>query len=117
MSRTSTLATAVLLVVAGGCSGEEATTQGTTNPGDIERVGSALETSINGAGFADTVHTSGTIDHTNPFFQALGTNPRTCETCHSSAQGWTLNASAATRLFFQTEGLAPLFMLHDTGSR
>src|SRR5262249_40655769 len=41
--------------------------------------------SINSAGIAATFHTSGTIDHTNPFFLSFGTNGRTCETCHGAA--------------------------------
>lgn len=76
-----------------------------------------LEPARNAAGIAETVHTTGAIDRTNPFFQALGVNARTCETCHSSAMGWTLTSRGAAKLFEQTDGLAPLFMLHDAGSR
>jgi cytochrome c peroxidase len=70
-----------------------------------------------GMGAAETVHTSGTIDRNNPFFQALGANLRTCETCHAAEQGWTITARATTRLFLETAGTAPLFMVHDAGSR
>jgi len=76
-----------------------------------------FEKSRNSAGIAETVHTTGVIDRTNPFFQALGTNARTCETCHASAMGWTLTAKGAAQAFKESEGLAPLFMLHDAGNR
>ncbi|HEY0714530.1 MAG TPA: hypothetical protein VGF45_17730, partial [Polyangia bacterium] len=70
-----------------------------------------------GTGAAETLHTSGSIDRNNPFFQVLGPNPRTCETCHAAEQGWTITARATNRLFFETSGLAPVFMTHDAGSR
>jgi len=43
---------------------------------------SGLEAAFNGYGVGSSLHTSGAIDTTNPFFQALGTNPRSCATCH-----------------------------------
>jgi len=78
---------------------------------------SALEAGGNDYGVAETFHTSGSIDFTNPFFQALGTNPRTCMTCHSPDQGWTMTAAANKQLFKDTDGLAPLFNLVDEGVR
>jgi cytochrome c peroxidase len=75
----------------------------------------ALEPSRNHAGTAETVHTSGVVDHENPFFKALGTNLRTCETCHASSQGWTITSKAMDQLFEETAGLAPVFMVHDAG--
>ena len=50
---------------------------------DLESEESALGATFNAYGVGTSVHTTGTIDHTNPFFQQLGTNPRTCATCHS----------------------------------
>ena len=76
-----------------------------------------LEPALDSAGIAATVTTTGTIDRTSSFFQPLGTNPRTCETCHGSGQGWSLTALGATILFVQSEGLAPLFLPHDEGAR
>ena len=78
---------------------------------------SALAAAGNDYGVAETFHTSGTIDLTNPFFQALGTNPRTCMTCHNPDQGWTMTAEANKQLFKDTDGLAPLFNLVDEGTR
>lgn len=78
---------------------------------------SGREVARNYAGLAETIHSTGTVDRTNPFFQAIGTNPRSCESCHSAEQGWTITAEAMTRLFWQTQGLAPVFLTHDSGSR
>ena len=38
----------------------------------------------NPSGYAATFSTTGFIDRDNPFFQNLGTNGRTCGTCHVS---------------------------------
>jgi cytochrome c peroxidase len=83
----------------------------------ITQVQSRLAAAGNDFGVAETFHSSGAIDLTNPFFQALGTNPRTCATCHSSEQGWTDNADAIKGLFKATDGLAPIFNLVDQGTR
>jgi cytochrome c peroxidase len=111
MRKALTAVTGAMLVTVGGCGGTE------DGGGTPEVSQTALLSAVNSAGFAETVHTSGAIDRSNPFFQPLGTNPRTCETCHSSAQGWTLTSSAATVSFLQSQGLAPLFELQDAGSR
>jgi cytochrome c peroxidase len=102
------LSTATSLVVAGCGAPEDALT---------EKNSYGLESSPNATGVAETLHLSGSIDRTNPFFQALGTNPRTCETCHSAAQGWTINAASNLRLLKDSQGLAPLFNLVDQGIR
>jgi cytochrome c peroxidase len=106
MSKHLNMSCAVLAAIGGGCTGQESA---------VERADYKLETAANAAGIAETVHTSGAVDRSNPFFQALGANQRTCETCHSPAQGWTMTADALKRLFDQTDGLAPVFMIHDAG--
>ena len=50
-------------------------------------------------------------------FQQLGTNPRSCATCHGPDMGWTLTSKKARQLFRQSDGLDPLFNLVDEGSR
>jgi len=84
---------------------------------EIVATASTLEPAINLSGIAESLHTTGAIDRTNPFFQQLGTNPRTCETCHSPAQGWTTNSITNTLLFAATLGTGPLFNLVDEGNR
>src|SRR5262245_21594141 len=78
---------------------------------------SALELAPNDRGFAESFHTSGTIDRSNPFFTPNGGNGRTCETCHLSDQGWTITPEAVTDLFNTTGGLDLLFKTLDEGSR
>jgi cytochrome c5 len=79
---------------------------------------SALEPVTNSAGIAETSHTSGVIDRTNPFFENLGTNGRTCETCHDARSAWTTSAEVMSDLFESTAGTHPLFVsLHDSGNR
>jgi hypothetical protein len=87
------------------------------NDRGAERTYRALEETGNEYGTAETITPSGTIDRTNPFFLALGTNPRSCETCHASSQGWTITAERSKELFQQSAGLDPLFNLVDTGVR
>src|SRR5215468_11037116 len=82
----------------------------------VEKVTSALEAAPNDRGFAESFHTSGVIDRTNPFFTPNGGNGRTCETCHLSNQGWTITPSAVTELFNATDGLDLLFKTLDEGS-
>ncbi len=83
----------------------------------ITEARSNLEPGGNDYGVAETFHTAGAIDFTNPFFLALGTNPRTCMTCHNPNQGWTMTAAANKQLFKDSEGLDPLFNLVDEGAR
>jgi hypothetical protein len=64
-------------------------------------------------GHLETFTTAGTIDKTNPFFQSLGTNGRTCATCHIQASAWSIQPSDVTRVFNATQGLDPLFASVD----
>ncbi|MBI1777302.1 MAG: hypothetical protein HYR63_18350 [Proteobacteria bacterium] len=50
---------------------------------------------------------------TNAFFQPLGSNGRSCFTCHRPETGWTVSAAAARARFDQSQGLEPLFRAHD----
>ena len=53
------------------------------------------------------------LDMTGPFFQSLGTNGRTCSSCHRPAQGWSLSAAEIKSRFEATKGLDPLFSTND----
>lgn len=91
---------------------------GEANDGDgVIQTVAALQPALNLYGIAETVHSTGAIDRTNPFFQKLGVNQRTCETCHSGDQGWTITAVGTALSFLTSGGQAPVFMLHDAGSR
>lgn len=45
----------------------------------------------------------------NPFFSSLGTNGRTCFTCHQPESGWSITPQAATAVFMKSRGTDPLF--------
>jgi cytochrome c peroxidase len=48
-----------------------------------------------------TADASGQIDTTGPFFQSLGTNGRSCGSCHQPANGWTVSAADVQKRFNQ----------------
>ena len=49
----------------------------------------------------------------NPFFQDLGTNGRTCFTCHQPQTGWTVSAQSVQARFYASLGSDPIFRLVD----
>lgn len=68
----------------------------------------------NATGLLETFNVgSGPIDLSGPFFQSLGTNGRSCATCHRASDGWSLSASGAQRVFLRTQGTDPLFASVD----
>lgn len=70
-------------------------------------------TFANPGGVHRTFSTAGAIDTDNPFFQDLGTNGRTCFTCHRPAQAWTITPVEVRQRFEQTQGLDPIFRAND----
>jgi hypothetical protein len=65
------------------------------------------------AGFIGIYQSSGPIDRTNPFFQSLGSNGRSCATCHDVAQATSFTPAYARRVYAATRGSAPLFASVD----
>ena len=51
----------------------------------------------------------GGIDLTGPFFQSLGTNGRTCGTCHQPSDGMSVSARHIQLRFSLTRGQDPIF--------
>jgi cytochrome c peroxidase len=49
----------------------------------------------------------------NAFFQDLGTNGRTCFTCHRPENAWTVSAAGVRARFEESSGSDPLFRLVD----
>ena len=83
-----------------------------TRAAAADRRGDEL-TYTNAAGVLRTLHTSGPIDRTNPFFEDLGTNGRRCVTCHQPAQAWTITPEELQERFARTDGLDPIFRTND----
>ncbi len=54
-----------------------------------------------------------TITNNNAFFQNLGTNERTCFTCHQPETGWTVSAASVQARFLLSGGNDPIFRLVD----
>jgi cytochrome c peroxidase len=49
----------------------------------------------------------------NAFFQKLGTNQRTCFTCHQPQTGWSISAADVQHRFNASSGADPIFRLVD----
>src|SRR5438445_6482782 len=60
-------------------------------------------------GVLSTYSTAGGIDINNPFFQSLGTNGRSCNTCHISSSAWTITPADVQAKFNATLGTEPIF--------
>jgi hypothetical protein len=54
-----------------------------------------------------------TFPANNAFFQNLGTNGRTCFTCHQPQNGWTVSAASVAARFADSKGTDPIFRLVD----
>jgi hypothetical protein len=68
---------------------------------------------LNLSGFSATNSTTGSVDLSGPFFQSLGTNGRTCETCHAPSDGFGLSAADAQLRYRISHGKDPLFAQVD----
>src|SRR3954466_11998205 len=69
--------------------------------------------SSDGSGTLSTYSTTGPIDVTTPFFQSLGTNGRTCNSCHVSTTAWTISPAEVQSRFNATNGTDPIFRTND----
>jgi len=68
----------------------------------------------NANGASQTYSTvDGGIDETGPFFQSLGTNGRTCATCHQPSDGMSISATNVQLRFLLTQGTDPIFRTND----
>src|SRR5215831_3815029 len=66
-------------------------------------------------GFSRTINASGgpLTDPSNPFFQSLGTNGRSCSSCHVPEAGMTVTPEFVQSRFRATGGLDPIFRAVD----
>lgn len=60
-------------------------------------------------GASATFSDAGRVDLSTAFTQDFGTNGRTCITCHTEKEGWTISPSFVQARFDCTYGLDPLF--------
>lgn len=74
---------------------------------------SAAVTVSNATGTSQTFTASGTIDTTNAFFQSLGTNGRSCLSCHDPKDNWSIVPASLQTRFNNTNGTDPVFRTND----
>jgi hypothetical protein len=68
---------------------------------------------LNSAGTAATISSAGSVDLNNPFHLPIGSNGRTCESCHLPHAGWSIRPLDVELLFFLSRGNHPLFNAVD----
>jgi cytochrome c peroxidase len=65
---------------------------------------------LDASGFVETNNLSGAnLSLTGAFFQSLGTNGRSCSSCHLPTEGWSISAAEVQLRFLVTQGLDPIF--------
>lgn len=68
----------------------------------------------NPGGASETYSTTGSgIDQTGPFFQSMGTNGRSCGTCHQPSEGMSISAAGVQQRFSLTQSHDPIFRTVD----
>ena len=67
-------------------------------------------------GAAATFSTAGSVDLTGEYFQAQGTNGRSCATCHIPEEAWGINPGTLQRMFSETGGRHPVFNKLDANN-
>ncbi|MDF0674301.1 MAG: hypothetical protein P0120_08155 [Nitrospira sp.] len=67
----------------------------------------------NATGILKTFNLSGKLDLTGPFFQSLGTNGRSCASCHQPGDAWSISAAHVEDRFERSHGLDPIFRTND----
>jgi cytochrome c peroxidase len=68
----------------------------------------------NPSGILTTIALEGnSFDAAKPFFQSLGTNGRSCVSCHVPSTGWTISPTEIQERFDRSEGRDPIFRTVD----
>ena len=70
------------------------------------------ETSPDPSGTVETFSQT-QVDNSNPFFTQLGTNNRTCNSCHVGSDGWSITPVNLQQRFQSTQGTDPVFRVVD----
>ena len=68
----------------------------------------------NGSGLLETYNVNNApISLKGAFFQSLGTNGRSCSSCHLPTEGWSVSAAEIQLRFLLTQGQDPIFRTND----
>jgi cytochrome c peroxidase len=70
-------------------------------------------TLLDSSGMIQTFSTNGGIDTGGAFFQSLGSNGRSCASCHLPDQGWSVSPPSIQLRFLLTNGQDPIFRTVD----
>lgn len=107
-----------LLIVASLC-----LIQNTPHAHPVGATSSTLEDSIpnnrlfrNAGGKAATFSTQGSVNLAGEYFQAQGTNGRSCGSCHIPEEAWSINPGTLQHLFDESQGLHPVFNRLDANN-
>src|ERR1700747_3097506 len=55
----------------------------------------------------------GSIQLSNPFFTSLGSNDRTCASCHDPSDGWSITPAHLEQRFQTSQGMDQVFLASD----
>lgn len=114
MNQTTWLPLALIALFAGGCAAAEPELGSAAL--ELEAQSPNERPAPNPGGFSATFSTQGGVDLTSEYFQAQGTNGRSCETCHVAADAWSVSAATIQSRFDETAGLDPIFNLLDANN-
>ncbi|HSE38896.1 MAG TPA: hypothetical protein VLG74_16465, partial [Blastocatellia bacterium] len=70
----------------------------------------------NPGGKAATFSTQGEVNLTGEYFQAQGSNGRSCASCHIPEEAWSINPGTLQDLFDETGGTHPVFNTLDANN-
>lgn len=79
------------------------------NDGDDRDSPKGIQRAADPTGTLGIFNANGRTRTDGPFFQSLGTNGRSCATCHVAGQAFSFTAVGARERFEQTRGRDPLF--------
>jgi cytochrome c peroxidase len=69
---------------------------------------------LDASGFVETYNVNNTsIDLTGAFFKSLGSNGRSCASCHLPTEGWSISPAEVQLRFLFTQGNDPIFRTND----
>ena len=100
-------AAALILAIVGGALGAAARAELT------DKAPPSPQLFLDRTGVVGTLSVNGPVDDRSTFFQSLGTNGRTCATCHVASQAMSLSAQGIQLRFAQTRGKDPMFAAVD----
>jgi cytochrome c peroxidase len=100
-----------MLFAYAGLAAGAAAAQGTEDGGPLGR-----QSFLDASGVITTLSVNGPIDNHGAFFQSLGTNGRSCASCHVASQAMSISAAGIQQRFVETRGRDPLFAAVDGGN-